>query len=141
MISSGDAEGHDHPRPAIVGASGVTGHLTIKDDEIQTPLVYSTELARSVSLGEPTRLDVLQADGSTRRVTGAQLEKSVIQFEETKPGALRPKKKSRELGSTYVVAGQVYGLVNVRTDGKTILCATMNEGNGSWQIKRFDARF
>ncbi|MEM7044078.1 MAG: hypothetical protein AAF543_14810, partial [Pseudomonadota bacterium] len=141
VISSGDAEGHDHPRPTIIGASGVTGYLTIKDDEIQTPLVYSTELSRSISLGEPTRLDVVQPDGSKQRVTGSQLEESVVHFEETKPGALNPKKKARDLGRTYVVAGQVYGLVNVRTDGKTILCATMNEGNGTWQIKSFDARF
>jgi len=141
IISSGDGEGHDHPRPSIVGASGVTGYLTIKDDQIQTPLVYSTETARSVSLGDPTKLTVREADGSTSSVTGTRMEESLIHFTETKPGALRPKRRTRSLGRTYVVAGQVYGLVNVRTDGQKILCATMNEGNGTWQIKSFAARF
>lgn len=141
IISSGDGEGHDHPKPAIVGASGVTGYLTIKNDEIMTPLVYSTEVARSVSLGVPTQLDVLKPDGSIDKVTGKRMDDSVIRFNETKPGALRPSRKSRKIGRTYVVAGQVYGLVNVRTDGETVLCATMNEGKGSWQIKKFAARF
>ena len=138
VISSGDAEGHDHPRPSIVGASGITGYLTVKDDEIVTPLVYSTELARSVSLGDPYSLG---NPGSTDEVTGTEFEKTRVNFKETKPGALNPAKKSRSLGHTYVVAGQVYGLVNVRTDGKKILCATMNEGNGTWQTKVINARF
>jgi len=141
IISSGDGEGHDHPRPGIVGASGVTGYLTIKDDQIQTPLVYSTEVARSVSLGKPKRLSVKAEDGSTDTIAGKRLTEAVLQFEETPPGALNPRTKSRPMGMTYVVAGQVYGLVNVRTDGRTILCATMNEGDGTWQIKQFPARF
>jgi len=29
VISSGDNEGHDHPRPGIVAASATTGHLEI----------------------------------------------------------------------------------------------------------------
>lgn len=53
VISSGDRAGHGHPRPAVVGASGLTGHVTIDEarDELLTPLVYSTEIERSVALG------------------------------------------------------------------------------------------
>ncbi len=141
IISSGDAEKHDHPKPSIVGASGITGKLTIKDDEIVTPLVYSTELARSVSLGDPTKLEIPKESGGTQTVAGARFDASRVHYKETKPGDLNPRKRSRSLANTYVVAGQVYGLVNVRTDGHKILCATMNEGDGSWQIKTFDARF
>ncbi|MEP6355980.1 MAG: hypothetical protein ABJ081_04800 [Hyphomicrobiales bacterium] len=141
VISSGDAEGHDHPRPSIVGASGITGYLTIKDDKILTPLVYSTELARSVSLGDPDKLTVPKDGGGKRNLTGDNLTASRVYYKEQKPGALRPEKKSRSMGYTYVVAGQVYGLVNVRTDGDKILCATMNEGNGTWQIKVTNGRF
>lgn len=141
VISSGDAEGHDHPRPSIVGASGITGYLTIKDDEIQTPLVYSTELARSVSLGDPFKLVVPETGGTKRDIEGSELVSSRVHYSEQKPGALGPEKKSRSMGFTYVVAGQVYGLVNVRTDGRKILCATMNEGDGTWQIKTTEGRF
>ena len=34
-----------------------------------------------------------------------------------------------------------YGLVNVRTDGKTIMCATMKETADGWSIHTFPARF
>lgn len=40
-----------------------------------------------------------------------------------------------------VVDGIVYGLVNVRTDGNKILCATLNEGKSKWEVKRFTSRF
>ncbi|MEL7446099.1 MAG: hypothetical protein AAGK02_09830 [Pseudomonadota bacterium] len=140
IISSGDGEGHDHPRPGIVGASGVTGYLTIKDDQILTPLVYSTELARSVSMGEPTHAIIDQGDEEIE-LEGSQFNKSVMHYKETKPGALNPTKKSRNFERLKVVAGEVFGLVNVRTDGKTIICATMNEKDGSWAIKDFPSRF
>ena len=141
VISSGDAEGHDHPRPSVIAASGITGYLTIKDDRIQTPLVYSTELARSVSLGDPNRLDVPKLGGGSDTVRGQRFADTRVHFNEQKPGALRPTKRSRKLARTYVVAGQVYGLVNIRTDGNKILCATMNEGNASWQTKTLKGRF
>lgn len=141
VISSGDGEGHDHPRPGIVGASGVTGYLTIKDDQVLTPLVYSTETARSVSMGKPTSIDVKQAGGADFELAGNDFANSVMHFEETKPGAFAPEKKHKEMKRLSVVAGQVYGLVNVRTDGKTIVCATMNEKDGSWAIKKFPSRF
>jgi hypothetical protein len=35
----------------------------------------------------------------------------------------------------------IYGLVNVRTDDRRILAATMNEDDGSWSIKSFGSRF
>jgi len=35
----------------------------------------------------------------------------------------------------------VYVLVNVRTDGETIMCATMKEAKRSWNIQTFSARF
>jgi hypothetical protein len=35
----------------------------------------------------------------------------------------------------------IYGLVNVRTDGDTILSATMNEGKADWTVKKITSRF
>ena len=56
IISSGDNEGHNHPRPRIVAASALTGHKLIKDDRVVTPLIYSTEIARSYKITEPEKL-------------------------------------------------------------------------------------
>ena len=51
VISSGDNEDYAHPRPRIQGASARYGRESLAPDgELLPPLLYSTELARSVSL-------------------------------------------------------------------------------------------
>lgn len=137
IISSGDAEGHDHPRPQIVAASGATGHLSIQDDEIATPLVYSTEIARSYSLGKLTHIEL---DGGGE-LDGNALGRTRLHYEETKAGDLHPRKRDRRAAGAYLVAGLVYGLVNVRTDGHRIQAATLNEADASWSVKNFESRF
>ncbi|WP_191833354.1 ComEC/Rec2 family competence protein [Pseudomonas fluorescens] len=137
IISSGDAEGHDHPRPQIVAASGATGHLSIENDEIVTPLVYSTEIARSYSIGKLTHIEL---DGGDT-LAGNMLGKTKLHYEETKAGDLRPRKHHRRAAGTYLVAGLVYGLVNVRTDGQRIQTATLNEADATWSVKNFKSRF
>ncbi|WP_077961250.1 ComEC/Rec2 family competence protein [Ensifer adhaerens] len=145
VICSGDGEGHDHPKPRIVAASGVTGYRTVERDEILTPLVYSTELARSVSIGKPTSLaiksEAIAGASEDVEIDAARLQQVTVHFTETKPGALNPERKQKPMSRVPVVAGLIYGLVNIRTDGETILCATMNEGDGSWAVKKFRSRF
>jgi len=137
IISSGDFEGHDHPRPQIVAASGVTGHLVVENDEIVTPLVYSTEIARSYKLGKLTGIEL----DNGAMVEGNALGMTKLHYEETASGALSAKKDYQHSAGTYVVSGLVYGLVNVRTDGKRIQVATLNEADKSWSTKNFLARF
>jgi beta-lactamase superfamily II metal-dependent hydrolase len=140
VISSGDNEGHDHPRPAIVAASATTGYLEIAADRIVTPLVYSTELARSLNLGKPKKLTIANPNGNIV-VEQDKLNSATVSATVTKPGDLNPTTVSRSLGRTYIVAGLIYGLVNVRTDGNKILCATLNEKANTWQVKTFTSRF
>jgi beta-lactamase superfamily II metal-dependent hydrolase len=163
VISSGDNEGHGHPRPAIVAASGVTGHVTLDEekDELLTPLVYSTEVERSVAIarcgwmetaGYPHEGAVLDLRVYARDARYLPREwsddadakrdaRSRVHYEETRAGAVRPEKGSRAFPGSYLVSGVVYGLVNVRTDGETILCATRNEGERGWNARMFPARF
>lgn len=140
VISSGDTETHDHPRPSIVAASALTGHQEIAGDRLVTPLVYSTELARSHELGRVAELRVNGPGGPTV-LQGAGLADAQVKTRVTKAGALNPATVMRRLDKTYIVAGLTYGLVNVRTDGERILCATLNEGKNSWQVKEVKARF
>lgn len=164
VISSGDNEGHAHPRPSIVAASAVTGFRTIdtERDELRTPLVYMTEIERSVQLGQVHKLtatDYPLQGGTTATVAvyalppGQQEDadeedaeakrdvRSRVSFKIRKPSAFRAEKKERSFWRSQIVSGIVYGLVNVRTDGEQILCATMNEDDEAWNIHTFPARF
>jgi beta-lactamase superfamily II metal-dependent hydrolase len=140
VISSGDNEGHDHPRPGIVAASATTGYLETVNDRIVSPLVYSTELARSINLGRPVQATLKDAAG-VRVVKEDELGTVTIDAKVTKAGDLNPTTVKRRLSQTHIVAGLIYGLVNVRTDGTRILCATLNEKDHTWQIRTLTSRF
>jgi hypothetical protein len=123
-------------------ASGQTGHSRIADDRVITPLVYSTEIARSVRLGRPTkvRVTVRAANGQPTQIEADPEDVEVV-FKETRAGDLNPSELTRRLGAMRVVPGIIYGLVNVRTDGDKILCANLNEKSGTWDVKTFRSRF
>ena len=140
VISSGDSEGHDHPRPRVVAASGLTGYREIRDDKLLTPLVYSTELARSIALGRPVKVSA-GAGAETAIFEETQLAQVAVDYRVTAPGALNPTAARRTMDRTRLMHKLIYGLVNIRTDGTRIVAATMNEGDGSFAVKSFDARF
>jgi beta-lactamase superfamily II metal-dependent hydrolase len=140
VFSSGDNEGHDHPRAEIVAASAVTGHLEVSDDNLVSPLVYSTELARSVRLGRPVSLDYESDTGVGTSLSGARFNRASLHYTDTRPGSVAAS-RSGPLGRTQVVAGLIYGLVNVRTDGDRILCATLDEADRAWRIQSVRSRF
>ena len=135
VISSGDNEGHDHPRPSVIAASATTGFLEIKDGDLVTPLVYCTELGRSVDLGFPKKFKKRDnGNNVVDEIAGASLGRCDLEI-------TKAKKKSVKMEEAMVVGGLIYGLVNVRTDGEKILCATLDESNSKWRIKTFKSRF
>ena len=78
LFSSGDNETHAHPRAKVLGmsgaftnpiASGTSKFLDLEERKHVAPLIYSTELSRSVALYEPGELEK-----GGRRVTGATLK-------------------------------------------------------------------
>lgn len=143
VISSGDAETHDHPRPNIVAASGITARRLVdhENDRLIAPLVYMTEVARSVkvtrqaALGEWTQA---QPEFSPTKPTGAKdiyktaAEQSRFRvFLGTRPAA--PTDWPR-FDDVIFVDGLRYGLVNVRTDGKRLFFAVMEETGSGWAV-------
>jgi hypothetical protein len=87
-------------------------------------------------LGKPRRLITPEHTHEQTELGRIRVEAAV-----TKPGDLNPSKIMRPLGSTLVVTGLVYGLVNIRTDGETIVCATLNEKDHSWSVRKIRSRF
>jgi beta-lactamase superfamily II metal-dependent hydrolase len=138
VISSGDNEGHDHPRPSIVAASATTGYLEVQDDRIVTPLVYSTELARSHKFASPTQLSIGPVDAPTTVLKASKLDTARLHLPKKSAASREPIKK---VSDALVLSDLVYGLVNVRTDGETILCATLSEQSSDWEIKTLRSRF
>ncbi len=144
VISSGDNEGHAHPRPTVVAASAQTGHLKIEKDELITPLIYSTEISRSIAIGKMLRIrdEEYEIDGTNVSIKLEPKDKAKMDYEVVMAGDLNPKKKTRRFhGGTRVVDAVTYGLVNVRTDGTNVLCATLNEKKDKWEIEKFRSRF
>ncbi|MEL7498259.1 MAG: hypothetical protein AAFN77_11655 [Planctomycetota bacterium] len=130
-LSSGDNESYAHPRPAILGASAKYGRESESTrGKVLPPLVYSTELARSVALAYPSTVK-LDPDFS-----GPQDER----WYSAKTTLIKSKNtRYRPLKTTPIAIDLIYGLVNVRTDGKKILCATMKESGNSFDCRMFKA--
>ncbi len=147
IISSGDSEGHDHPRPEILAVSGVTGDQREDKDRLTSPLIYITELARSVTLGTPTRMEFTDASGVTHVLTGDDFENVKLTYKVTQAGDRAPKTVNttlRRAGKTeprQIVDFTTFGLINVRTDGKKIVLAARNEADNSWNVKEIEGRF
>jgi len=197
VISSGDAEGYAHPRPEVVAASAVTGFVTVdrEADRLITPLVYMTEIERSVEVGEVSHITITRypdsdggeddgalfalprheiADGALptwhdrqrMREEPEEADRIEEEAEDREAGhldrmdALQRAARTRaeyhyrsphrlfstRYGNQSVWRSRImtrthYGLVNVRTDGETVMCATMRESGSGWTVHTFPARF
>ena len=199
VISSGDAEGFAHPRPEVVAASAVTGFVSVdrEKDKLITPLIYMTEIERSVSLGKVSHIrfnsypkenneemegalfgmktedmsdssfltyaDRKAIDNAANKTDEKAIKKAAIKREkdlledfETNQETVNTKASfhyrsvhklltiqydTKTVKSSRIMTKNHYGLVNVRTDGETIMCATMKESSDGWTVHTFPARF
>jgi len=141
MFSSGDQETHVHPRALILGLSGGLSPLMkwkkpkrdgsteivsqsfsgFSEERLFTPLLYSTELSRSVRLRKDMKVysKIENGDGS----------EEYSQVEEPHVKGSRANDKQIPLNRVYIADQLTYGLINVRTDGETVMMAVLEEGN------------
>ncbi len=138
LFSSGDNESYAHPRAKALAFSAMfsrllpTGRqstfLGLSEDDYAAPLVYSTELSRSVEL-----LDVLAVrDAAGKAVPKAQ----IVAAARTASGA-RKAGKTKSAYDWLLADKMVYGLINVRTDGRRVVVAVLKEDNASFQTEEF----
>lgn len=141
VISSGDAETHDHPRPSIVAASALTGRRLVENDSLVSPLIYVTEVARSLAIAD---LDKMGEFSTRQPKFSRKRPKGVLKYHDT-PEEME--KYRLYLGSSQsspydwprldnakLVKGIRYGLINVRTDRKRLFFAQLEESGGDWAI-------
>jgi beta-lactamase superfamily II metal-dependent hydrolase len=126
IVSSGDNEDYAHPRPRILGASARYGReaKSVKGETLP-PLLYSTELARSVKLSHAAA--VRKTGQASTQFAAAQAEVRTI----------ASKAKFIPLENTPISTDLVYGLINVRTDGERVLCGYMKEGSQDFELQLF----
>jgi beta-lactamase superfamily II metal-dependent hydrolase len=132
IFSSGDNEDYAHPRAKVLGMSGAfaqlksrskTKFLGLEEPKHVAPLIYSTELSRSVALYPVDK--VLDKNG--KRVPSGKIKSKG----RTSTSAGKTKK-----ARNWLLADQmVYGLVNVRTDGNRIVLAVKKEDGHGFQIE------
>jgi hypothetical protein len=128
VISSGDNEDYAHPRPRVLGASARYGREAkgVKG-EVLPPLLYSTELARSVRLSYAAKVRKTNVPSSELSASEAEIK------------AEGRKARFDPLEEIPISTDLVYGLINVRTDGTRVMCASMEERGSDFEIKVFRA--
>ena len=102
VISSGDQEGHVHPRPDLLGRLGRFGRG-------ESPVLLSIELQRSTREREDQKL-----------VKRLLREIDTLTTNPTDELKLSIREKIRKLARTNV---EVYGAIYVKTDGKRLITA------------------
>jgi beta-lactamase superfamily II metal-dependent hydrolase len=128
IVSSGDNEDYAHPRPRVLGASARYGReAKAVNGDLLPPLLYSTELARSVRLCFAARVRDTNQPGTEIAAAHAEIK------------ADEKKAKFEPLDETPISTDLIYGLINVRTDGTRVLCAYMKEQGADFDIKAFRA--
>lgn len=145
VFSSGDANTYDHPRAWVLGAAALAGRVI--DDphraRLKAPLVYSTEVARSTELEDVSQLKRYAepqhygrpVENPVEVISGAATTshwRTVLNRNSTDARDHPP------LPDTRALRNLIYGLVNVRTDGKRLLFAVRNEGNHSWAYETIE---
>lgn len=128
IVSSGDDEPHCHPRPNTLGALGKYGRG-------EFPLIFSTEMARSakekIKWPSEIKKEIEYLQNELLKLA------SEIDSEKKAKKELQLEKKKKDLFFKIGRTVEVYGMINVRTDGKKILIAQKLEqvsDRGLWDI-------
>jgi beta-lactamase superfamily II metal-dependent hydrolase len=126
VISSGDDEPHSHPRADTLGSLG-------KHSRGERPLIFSTELARSA----PERItSPSKVRGSLLKLVDAIVAAGSDGERETARSRL-----SAKLQTSIQRSVSMYGLITLRTNGRSVLLAQRLErarGTTKWDIYRLE---
>jgi len=99
IISSGDNEKHAHPRANLLSMSALSGYRIDGNDTIISPLIFSTEIARSVRIGIPIsgKANIPSDEIPENDVTIDNLDDLELTYERGDAGDLNPETKTKKL--------------------------------------------
>ncbi|WP_208758239.1 ComEC/Rec2 family competence protein, partial [Rhizobium glycinendophyticum] len=124
VVSSGDDENYVHPRPDLLGRLGRFGRG-------KAPLILCTELLRSTRESEDRRLLTKLRRLSSKIEDPGTLEKERAEYRKAR-GEVENQLAKRNV--------EVYGAINLRTDGRRLAVAfrmERNRGKDRWHIYWF----
>lgn len=134
VISSGDDESYNHPRPDTMGAIGKCGYS-------DKPLIFSTEMARSNK--EIRNSSIAKLVENLGKIT--MLKKKIAEIKNTSPNdqnaLIDAKKALQKAEKTYNSSMTKFGMINIRTDGKKGIIAQKLERKSShskWDIYKIE---
>jgi hypothetical protein len=111
----------------VLGASARYGRESRSiDGELLPPLVYSTELARSTKLSYATAIREIATHSHWLDAADAEIKASERDA------------KFQRLEYTPISTDLIYGMINVRTDGRRVLCGYLKEDGKDFDIEVFD---
>lgn len=134
VISSGDDESYNHPRPDTIGAMGKCGYS-------DKPLIFSTEIARSNK--EITNSSIAKIIENLEKIK--PLKKKIADLKKITPidhvAVTKAKKSLKKAEEDYNSVLTKFGMINVRTDGKRGIIAQKLERKSShskWDIYQIE---
>lgn len=150
LFSSGDQETHVHPRALVLGMTGAFAPRlkwnkpqpdgTVKtvtqnfaghsEEELFAPLLNSTELSRSIAMRAGYKA-FTRATGPTGSHVHTEVGDCWLATGATGPFV--------RLADMRVIENLTYGLINIRTDGKTVAIAVLEESakNPAFHVETF----
>ncbi len=140
VISSGDAESHSHPRADTLGTVG-------KYSRGVRSLMFNTELARSsgerveIPLQIRRKLDALAVEISTFKARLKATDLTPTEKDNLKEKVRALETEQERHWKKLARSVDVYGAINLRTDGKRIVMAQKLEkkrGNDVWDIYQIE---
>lgn len=143
VISSGDNEKHAHPKANLLSMSALSGYLENGNDTIKSPLIFSTEIARSIRIGIPIsgKANIPSDNNPANDISIPNINDLKLTYRRGDAGDLRKEEKTKKLNRLTLIDGIVYGLVNIRTDGKKILFGIRKEKGKGWETDVLYSRF
>jgi len=130
VISSGDEESYAHPRPDAIGAFGKCGYS-------KTPLIFSTELARSTREITRKRLEVVSDNLAKIKDNKAAINLLKKTAGDHAEAIKKLKSKNTKLNKEINSYLTKFGMINLRSDGKKMILAQKLEraaAHGKWDI-------
>jgi beta-lactamase superfamily II metal-dependent hydrolase len=135
----------------------------VADDQVHDGALFAQVFERISDVAFPTAADRRAEENAPTKAEGKAIRELAIKREKERLKPIAASSAGKRTSASYhyrevrgpfsvrygtrsvwrsrMMTGVHYGLVNVRTDGERIICATIRETGEGWTVHEFNARF